>query len=100
VHRTALSERISMLKNKPILRGDNGATLAARHALHVQARARNPARWTRGTRTGHPTALSRSIPNATLWPPRRIPSKKYSQLLTTRSPTTLSPELSRRAPNK
>jgi putative transposase len=30
--------------------GDDVALLAARHALHTQARERNPARWSRNTR--------------------------------------------------
>jgi putative transposase len=33
VHRTALSERISVLENKPVLHGDNGATLKATTVL-------------------------------------------------------------------
>ena len=34
--------------------GDDYAILAARHALYVQARERNPARWSRGTRNWTP----------------------------------------------
>jgi transposase InsO family protein len=34
--------------------GDDGAILASRHALYVQARARNPARWSSGTRNWTP----------------------------------------------
>jgi putative transposase len=34
--------------------GDDHAILAARHALYVQARERNPARWARSTRNWAP----------------------------------------------
>ena len=34
--------------------GEDGAILAARHALYVQARERNPTRWSRGTRDWTP----------------------------------------------
>jgi putative transposase len=34
--------------------GEDQSILAARHALYAQARARNPARWSRGTRNWQP----------------------------------------------
>jgi len=34
--------------------GDDAAILEARHDLYVQARARNPARWSRATRNWTP----------------------------------------------
>ncbi len=37
--------------------GKDRAILAARHELYLQARRRNPARWSRHTRDGHRSAL-------------------------------------------
>jgi hypothetical protein len=62
-----------------VTRGDH-AILAARHELYVQARERNPARWSRETRNWTP------IGDVTLNPERDSlrwprPSKIYSRWL-------------------
>jgi hypothetical protein len=61
--------------------GEDATTLAARPEVHLQARERNPARWSGKKRSGRTWRPSRSTRNAIRCSPRRRVTKIFSRWL-------------------